>query len=735
VAALCGDKLATKYEAAVQGVAKAVASNDKKTEAGMKLVVAELGGSSAKSSGDFEEALAKAEEALSTFQDTKDKSMEACAQLVISSLNCRRQRAIEAQQAANAALTTFMDIDDKKGQAQAFHALALSSLISDEFDSAIKSSKAALAIYKELGLKWAQVVELYQMAQWYMIQDKPQKSLKLAKDALAVARGLDCSKRFEASLLMVLGQALIADGHGKRAQKAVREGLELLSKSGDKSGALAGQLVLMQVLIMLEAPKDALEAAYEAKELLNQIPSAESKQCEIDYLHLKAKALVANDEKDLAASALRDAAQIAKDLNDSEEEAEAMKAIALVYGKGPAMESAADEARSICNDASDVYGEASALLLKGSLLLKNNANADEILGEVEEARNLCQEVEDIVGEAAALKMMIDCYVGKEDFESAMEAASDCVELHKQLGKKQAQAEAMCSIVNIHLQEGESEEIYDVIDEGTALAKEVGATALEARFSLLLAQVCVAALQKEDVPKSKTTPPSASYNELREKALKATKNALLLSGKCGDRGTRASASFWHAEVLVWCFRSGEAEPYAKDAENLFAKLDDLRGQAHAQVLLGDLQLMNGQKEASKALAEKTLAMVKGKAGCEDAEKAVNQLLERIKEKERVPVMSGGKRMVQKMVKKRRKKGGGGGAVATGGIDKAAAIAKVLELAKNAVSGDDEMQADVPFMEAGIDSLGSVQFVTDASREFSMTLPPSVVIDYPTVRSLA
>merc|ERR1712137_370631 len=47
----------------------------------------------------------------------------------------------------------------------------------------------------------------------------------------------------------------------------------------------------------------------------------------------------------------------------------------------------------------------------------------------------------------------------------------------------------------------------------------------------------------------------------------------------------------------------------------------------------------------------------------------------------------------------------------------------------------MASDVPFMEAGIDSLGSVQFVTDASREFALNLPPSVVFDYPTVRSLA
>ena len=61
-------------------------------------------------------------------------------------------------------------------------------------------------------------------------------------------------------------------------------------------------------------------------------------------------------------------------------------------------------------------------------------------------------------------------------------------------------------------------------------------------------------------------------------------------------------------------------------------------------------------------------------------------------------------------------------------------KVLELAAAVVADGDGVAQDVPFMEAGIDSLGSVQFVTDVSREFSLQLPPSVIFDYPTGRAL-
>ena len=62
------------------------------------------------------------------------------------------------------------------------------------------------------------------------------------------------------------------------------------------------------------------------------------------------------------------------------------------------------------------------------------------------------------------------------------------------------------------------------------------------------------------------------------------------------------------------------------------------------------------------------------------------------------------------------------------------AKVLELAGTVVIDNDAIEQDVPFMEAGLDSLGSVQFVTDVSTAFGIQLPPSAIFDYPTGRAL-
>merc|ERR1719247_3138665 len=70
----------------------------------------------------------------------------------------------------------------------------------------------------------------------------------------------------------------------------------------------------------------------------------------------------------------------------------------------------------------------------------------------------------------------------------------------------------------------------------------------------------------------------------------------------------------------------------------------------------------------------------------------------------------------------------------GLEPAAVEKKLMELVKNVLTDDEELHADMPFMEAGVDSLGSVQLVTDVGKTFQMPLAPSIVFDYPTVRTL-
>ncbi|CAJ1397526.1 unnamed protein product [Effrenium voratum] len=70
----------------------------------------------------------------------------------------------------------------------------------------------------------------------------------------------------------------------------------------------------------------------------------------------------------------------------------------------------------------------------------------------------------------------------------------------------------------------------------------------------------------------------------------------------------------------------------------------------------------------------------------------------------------------------------------GLDAALATKRLMSIVKDVIAADDEISADSPLMEAGMDSLSSVQLVTEVSKEFQMTLSPSLVFDFPNVASI-
>merc|ERR1711874_868341 len=75
------------------------------------------------------------------------------------------------------------------------------------------------------------------------------------------------------------------------------------------------------------------------------------------------------------------------------------------------------------------------------------------------------------------------------------------------------------------------------------------------------------------------------------------------------------------------------------------------------------------------------------------------------------------------------------------DEATAIdPEILKLKINDVAssliGTDDLAADTPLMDAGLDSLSMVEFRNELVKEFpGVDLPGSLLFDYPTVNSLA
>jgi len=360
-----------------------------------------------------------------------------------------------------------------------------------------------------------------------------------------------------------------------------------------------------------------------------------------------------------------------------------------------------------------------------------------------EAQAIFQEAEDATGESSALKLITEAHLLNESFDQALQAANARVSLWRGLGRKGQTADALLKVASIRF----SQELYDETEEATleakTLAHEVNDRAIEANALLLLTQLHVLRMSKEDLPRDKNAALPSPFVQAREKAYRLVNEAMDLSNKTSDQSLQASVLFWRAEVFIWTFRGQEALSSAGLAEKIFAKMGNLAGQVHTQVLMADLHLMMNQKEKAKAVAKAALELATSMLDGQDEEAACLAVLERIEGKKDAPVQvvqvvqqimqeEGSVQQVQQFVPQARSV-----AVvqAPKGLDPAVARSKIKTLVMNVIADDDEdLELDNPLMEAGVDSLGSVQLVTDIGREFSMSLSPSAVFDFPTIRAL-
>jgi len=61
-------------------------------------------------------------------------------------------------------------------------------------------------------------------------------------------------------------------------------------------------------------------------------------------------------------------------------------------------------------------------------------------------------------------------------------------------------------------------------------------------------------------------------------------------------------------------------------------------------------------------------------------------------------------------------------------------RIIQMVQD-MSGEDGLDADTPFMDAGIDSLASVELRTNLNKSFGVSLPSTVMFNYPTTLSIA
>jgi acyl carrier protein/tetratricopeptide (TPR) repeat protein len=401
--------------------------------------------------------------------------------------------------------------------------------------------------------------------------------------------------------------------------------------------------------------------------------------------------------------------------------------------------SAASDAQSLFQEVSDSRGEASAKVLE-AFAHSGEGDNDKCIAVATDAQDIYEEEGDTEGAGLALRLIAEIALEDKDFEKAMQAAQRRKELWEETSNKLEIAISMHLIAIVHISSDDPEQGYEVASDALKIAQELGNKRLEAIISLELvaAQVCIMSRAGN--------PDSTEFTDALKQALDAATKAVNLSSKyCTksfDRPLRARAVTWKAQLLHNCSQPGQSLKLAVYAEKLWRAVLDEVSVVEALVLQAHAKFTMKDKEGALEIANQAMELAK-EIGSSEMEAACTAAIDRITyvapvaapqiPQEYLSLMQGGGEVAQDAAAPAAAQSIA--KAAPTGLDPEMTKTKLMRLVKDLLAGDaDDFENDSPFMEAGMDSLSSVQMMTEVSKEFQMSMSPSLIFDFPTVRAM-
>eukprot|EP00930_Biecheleria_cincta_P103167 TRINITY_DN950_c0_g1_i1.p1 TRINITY_DN950_c0_g1~~TRINITY_DN950_c0_g1_i1.p1 ORF type:complete len:859 (+),score=228.70 TRINITY_DN950_c0_g1_i1:71-2647(+) len=730
---------------------KCRSAGEKRAEACCQLALCELLACGTAATGwcpgrkDRDRAAQAASQAVDLFQAASDTKMAATAKVENALLLCRGASPQLALQAATEAYELFERLEDKQGMGRALYAMAVSSSMSDDHEEASKKGLEALAKIREAKDRRAEVVILEALVQWGLAQGKPQKVLVIAKEALTLRRDLGCAPLEEARALLLVVETQAGVKRVRRGLKAAEDGLAELKKGGDRACAY-GYMVVAVAQLRRDHPELSLTAADEAVDIAREIGDKRLEMCVHNVL---TEININLQNKSDALESAEEAAIIAQELQDPKEEADAECSLVSLLLRSKLDRHGLNKALQSAKAAADLYrkadyrmGEATALVHKATILGMDSSSSDEMLQAATEAYDIFEEEESISGQSAALTHVAEAQLQKEAYEEALQAAKDRRALWKALGNKTEEGHAIIQQARILLSSKDWESAERLATEAQKMFQAAGDKASESVACTHLAQASLRIMMNEADGETEEALGSQTYRIAAEKAMRAANDAITACRHLGSKQLRAGALFWRAQVLGFRGRLEEATRQVLDAESCFESIGAGSGMIQCRVLAADCQVGLKRWEEAKQLANAAIQLA-GQINDREAEKAAKECLDRVDKAEKkskelpaAPVQAAITQAAPEAGQPVQAQVASAAPVVpeVKSLDPVLATKRLMNIVKDVVAADDEIAADSPLMEAGMDSLSSVQLVTEVSKEFQMTLSPSLVFDFPTVAAM-
>lgn len=235
------------------------------------------------------------------------------------------------------------------------------------------------------------------------------------------------------------------------------------------------------------------------------------------------------------------------------------------------------------------------------------------------------------------------------------------------------------------------------------------------------------------------PDSRMMKELREKALKTGNLAAKTAAQTQDMKLEGQSQYWLASLFMLAGKFGDMIQAANDAISLYKQSSNQIGQFNATCLIVKACMKQGKDSRAITVAEDALVLAR-KIGDKTCEDEATALLKDIASKEVVagldmPMAASAAAAAPAPVAASASAAPAMGAV-TGYVapDPEAVKERIISIVAD-MSGEGAIEEETPFMDAGIDSLSSVELRTNLQKAFGVSLPSTVMFNYPTTLSIA
>lgn len=703
---------------------------DKRMQASMLLSFAEVNRNK-RGKQKRELALESVQRAVPIFEELKLGNLQAMALLILSRIWYKKQDLTKCTNFADDAANLYSELGDRKGEAVAWHAVGTAQWQASDYRGALASSDKALALLEEVDDKKMLASETHSRAVWLMDYD-PAKALLPAKDAYSMFKELEYGRGWEASSLSLIAEGYCACNEPSKAVRAAKLGVKNLEKRGDKAEAVRAMHALMRAYTFNDDGEEAVEVAEKGIVLAQELGD---RNLEVTMLRELTKVFTTMSKMDDALDAAHREKALLNQMGDTKDELVAqmhnITKVHLKEGDRDKSMRSAEMALKMVENIKDKRMEAYALLASAGVHAFNDDNS-QALKLAQEASDLFHEEQDKPGEAKALTFVTRLYKQNEEYRAALRSAKDVLELHDQMRNTRGQAVALQEMAEIYVEDSKSKEALPLVTDGIRRAKEADDDKLTAQMMTTMVQVYVG--MAESMQKG-----THKFEEYAKKALQTAKDAVSRASKINDMSTEGDTQYWLGYAYDLTDKVQDALQAASEASSLYRQSGNLPGQAKSMALLGKAWMAKGNLAKAQKWLEDAAEKAK-QAGDVQVEKMVQDLLKEATPKAAPQAVDPALLAAMQAQAAAGPAAPAAQAAATAAAASPAPVAAYqppdMELVKTRVkqmvvemTGSDDLEADVPFMDAGVDSLASVELRTTLQSGFGVPLPSTVLFNYP------